>query len=224
VTLVPTQAHTHRRQPSPRPPARLAAEQRRRLRATIETTSSGPVDVVLLAGSIADAVAARQAGLWTPALATQPRRRSPPAEAVAEHVGLTLHRTPDWHLDEGRSVAADEWGLPPGPRRERAARLAAACAMARRRGADRVLAGAGASAFHPAGLGPERALALVDRYGLELASPFTDPGVRQAGRRLGDALRTGRWRGRCWPGWALREVFTEPLSAAITWPMRTRVG
>jgi hypothetical protein len=221
VSLVPLQDGEPR--PAPRPPPRLDTGERRRLAQALQAALADlEADAVLLAGSISDAVAALGAGLWTPALATDPRPRAPEPEPVAEQLGLTLHRTPDWHLAEGRSIAREEIQVANAARRERAARLAAASAAARRLGAQRVLAGAGAQPFLPAsGLSPGEAERLVERYGLQLVTPMAEARVQREAARIDAGGTEARWRGRSWPGWALREAFTEALSAAIAWPMRS---
>lgn len=218
--LVPTRPGLPGDRPAPRPPPRIDAEARERLRGRLQAALDGvQAEAVLLAGSIADAGAALGAGLWTPALATEPRPAAPAPEPLAEHLGLTLHRTPAWHLDEGRAIAAEELDLPDG-RRERGARLAAACAAARRRGAETVLCGAGARPFLPErGLPMAEARRLASRYGLELVTPFADEGVRSLAGEIGPRRGSQRWRGRRWPGWALREALAPQLSASLAWPM-----
>lgn len=222
MALVPTEPAVRAQQPAPRPPARLSRRERRRIRAPIEVALTDlEADAVLLAGSITDVVAALAAGLWTPAHATRARPPAPDATRVADELGLTLHEAPAWHLPEGRRIAAEQLDVAARPRRERAARLAASAAAARRQGATRVLAGAGAGAFHEAGLTLATARACVERYGLHLVTPFADERVQATADRLPARLRSGRWRGRRWPAWALREAFEGRLPASLAWPMRS---
>lgn len=218
--LVPTRPGLHADRPAPKPPPRIDAGARERLRSRLQAALEGvQAEAVLLAGSIADAVAALGAGLWTPALATEPQPAAPAPEPLAEHVGLTLHRTPAWHLEEGRAIVDEELDVQDA-RRERGARLAAAGAAARRRGADTVLCGAGARAFLPErGLGLDEACRLASRYGLELVTPFADEDVRALASEIDPRWGSQRWRGRRWPGWALREALAPQLSASLAWPM-----
>lgn len=218
--LVPTRPELQSEGPAPRPPPRLDRQARVRVRRRIRATLDGlEADAVLLAGSIADAVATLGAGLWTVAIGTEPLPAAPAPEPLAERFGLTLHRAPAWHLSEGRAIAREELDARHG-RRERTARLAAACGAARRQGADTVLCGAGAQRFLPErGLRPDEARRLADRYGLELVTPFADPEVRALADAIGQPGGSQRWRGRRWPAWALREAFAGPLSAALAWPM-----
>lgn len=220
MALVPTAPGPRDAAAAPRPPARLTDRRRRRLVSTLEDASRDlSADAVLLAGSITDVVAALAAGLWTPTHATRPLPRAPPPRQVSDELGLTLHTVPAWHLDEGRVIAADELDVEEPRRRERAARLAAAAAGARRHGADTVLAGAGTADVHEAGLSLDRARACVERYGLGLVTPFAEPAV-QTLLAEAEALASARWRGRSWPAWPLREAVCGRLSPGLVWPMR----
>lgn len=220
MALVPTSPDAIPHQGS-RPPPRLDEEIRARLRDAIAgQLVQAQADVVLLAGAISDAVAALGAGLWTPAIAAGGPQTSPDPRAVADRLGLTLHRAPSWHVDEGRSVAHEELSLDPGRRLERASRLAATAAAARRRGAKRVLVGAGSAPLDEGGLSIDEARGIVERYDLELAAPLAAAGVVEAMGAVPEQVHAGRWRGRRWPCWPLREAFADRLSSTITWPMR----
>jgi hypothetical protein len=216
MALVPTTDEPDRDRPSPRAPARLPAEGRRGLRQALEDALGRSADRVLLAGTVTDAIAALGAGLWTPAHATPPLPRAPRPGWVGDELGLTLHAIPSWHLAEGRAVADEELVDPSPRRRERAARLAAAAAGARRHGARTVLAGAGAAPIHAAGLTLDQARACIERYDLELVTPLADPTVQT---RLHEAaVASARWLGLSWPAWPLREAMVDHLGARLAWP------
>lgn len=220
MALVPTR--TRARHPEPRPPTRLPRAQRRRLADELrQATASLTGEAVLLAGTIADAIAALGSGLWTQAIAAPPMTHGPPPEPLADQLGLTLHRPPTWQIDEARQLVDEELAIRDPRRRERAARLATACAAARRQGANRVIAGTHAEDFLPTALEPAQAERIADRYGLALASPFASRSVRSIADEWDEALHTGRWRQRRWEGWLLREVFADEVSASLAWPMRS---
>lgn len=222
MALVPTRPDPPSPRTAPRPPARLPHEQRARLRQTVEAALAGlEPDAVLLAGSITDAIAALGTGLWTPAHASRPLPRASAPAHIASQLGLTLHQAPDWHLAEARAIAGKRSDVGSRLERERAARLIAAAAAARRAGATRVLAGAGAACLHPeGGLPLATARACVERYGLRLLTPFADASVQALVGELDERWTAGRWRGRSWPAWALREAFACRLSPGLAWPMR----